>query len=147
MIVCLILHLEEERMFVGKIFVEGNKAEKVAKLVSTNHNKQQQHIFTLKRRRRRRKEFRLAKNPSGHSCRTFRPGFLWTVRFYLNPKRVWHGVPERTFPTVPNIPDFLARLFGGIWNSGETSNKAVMDMPRTEKMNGLCDVVGFWWNM
>ena len=33
--------------------------------------------------------------------------------------------------------------FGGIWNSGETSNKAVMDMPRTEKMNGLCDVVGF----
>ena len=37
--------------------------------------------------------------------------------------------------------------FGGIWNSGETSNKAVMDMPRTEKMNGLCDVVGFWWNM
>ena len=33
--------------------------------------------------------------------------------------------------------------FGGIWNSGQTSNKAVMDMPRTEKMNGLCDVVGF----
>ena len=28
-------------------------------------------------------------------------------------------------------------------DNGETSNKAVMDMPRTEKMNGLCDVVGF----
>ena len=43
MIVCLILHLEEERMFVGKNIVEGNnkkrkKAQKVAKLVSTNHN-------------------------------------------------------------------------------------------------------------
>ena len=54
--------------------------------------------------------YRLAKNPSGHSCRTFRPGFLWTARFYLNPKRVWHGVPERKFLTVPNIPDFLASL-------------------------------------
>ena len=53
---------------------------------------------------------RLAKNPSGHSCRTFRPGFLWTVRFYLNPKRVWHGIPGNSFPTVPNIPDFLASL-------------------------------------
>ena len=52
MIVCLILHLEEERMFVGKNIVEGNnkkrkKAQKVAKLVSTNH-KQQQRIFTQK---------------------------------------------------------------------------------------------------
>ena len=50
MIVFLILHLEEERMFVGKNIVQGNnkkKVEKVAKLVSTNH-KQQQHIFTQK---------------------------------------------------------------------------------------------------
>ena len=54
---------------------------------------------------------RLAKNPSGNRCRTFRPGFLWTARFYLNPKRVWHGIPGKSFPTIPNIPDFLASLF------------------------------------
>ena len=56
------------------------------------------------------KSHRLAKNPSGNRCRTFRPGFLWTARFYLNPKRVWHGIPGKSFPTIPNIPDFLASL-------------------------------------
>ena len=54
MIVCLILHLEEERMFVGKNFVEGNNKRESSK-VGFN-GKQQQHIFTQKRRRRR-KEF------------------------------------------------------------------------------------------
>ena len=46
---------------------------------------------------------RLAKNPSGNRCRTFRPGFLWTARFYLNPKRVWQGIPGKSFPTIPNL--------------------------------------------
>ena len=58
MIVCLILHLEEERMFVGKNFVEGNnkRESRESSKVGFNGKQQQQRIFTQKRRRRR-KEF------------------------------------------------------------------------------------------
>ena len=67
---------------------------------------------------------RLAKNPCGNPCP---PGFLWTARFYLNPKRVWHGVPERTFPTVPNIPNFLANLLYCKKNFWESKRKIIWE--------------------
>ena len=47
--VCLILHLEEERMFVGKIFVEGNNKRESRESSKVGFNKSQhQHIFTRK---------------------------------------------------------------------------------------------------
>ena len=52
MIVCLILHLEEERMFVGKIFVEGNNKRESRESSKVGFNKSQQttttHLYTKK---------------------------------------------------------------------------------------------------
>ena len=47
MIVCLILHLEEERMFVGKNFVEGNNKRESTESSKVGFNGKQQKTHSI----------------------------------------------------------------------------------------------------